>query len=87
VPGQPFEQGGRTVALVEGYEHLDECVDGCIIADPIDVDGNLVEVHHQIPDDFAPHAPTSECGCKPLLHALGWRLVYEHVDQDAAGDD
>lgn len=41
--------------------------------------------HHDIPDDGAPHAPTSECGCGPQRSTsdLG-HIVYEHDDQ---GDD
>jgi hypothetical protein len=38
--------------------------------------------HHDIPDDGAPHAPTSECGCAPQRHLVNGHTVYEHVDQD-----
>lgn len=38
--------------------------------------------HHAIPDDGAPHAPTSECGCGPQRYIAGGHIVYEHVDQD-----
>jgi hypothetical protein len=47
------------------------------------IDGVAVEVHHWLPDDFAPHAPESDCGCGPILHdQLPKRLLYEHIDQD-----
>ncbi len=62
----------------------DDAEDGpceCFV-DTIQVDGVRVEVHHIIPDDFAAHAPTSECGCKPVLHTRPRMLVYEHLDQD-----
>lgn len=45
----------------------------------IDVDGD--EQHHDIPDDGAPHAPSSECGCGPAVRLAGPHRVYEHVDQ------
>ena len=51
----------------------------------VDVAGELQ--HHNIPDDFAPHVPTSECGCGPALHVVAGHVVYEHVDQDAGVDD
>jgi hypothetical protein len=38
--------------------------------------------HHDIPDDGAPHAPTSECGCGPARYLTAGGVVYEHVDQD-----
>lgn len=38
--------------------------------------------HHEIPDDGAPHAATSECGCGPQRHSIGGHVVYAHVDQD-----
>ena len=40
------------------------------------------EQHHDIPDDSAPHAPTSECGCGPARYVTAGGIVYEHVDQD-----
>lgn len=36
---------------------------------------------HLIPDDGAPHAPTSECGCGPDRVLRGGRYVYVHTDQ------
>lgn len=45
---------------------------------------------HEIPDDGAPHAPTSECGCGPAREYRGGRPVYVHVDQrpdDGGGPD
>jgi hypothetical protein len=39
--------------------------------------------HHDIPDDGAPHAPTTECGCSPQRVMVGGHVVYEHADQDA----
>jgi hypothetical protein len=44
------------------------------------VDGELQ--HHDIPDDGAPHAATSECGCGPARYDVRGHIVYEHVDQD-----
>lgn len=38
--------------------------------------------HHEIPDDSAPHAPTSECSCGPQRHFVTGHVVYEHIDQD-----
>lgn len=72
--------------LAEDYE-LDGDVEededcGCLVS-TIEVDGFQVEVHHWLPDDFAPHAPESECGCCPVLHdQRPKRLLYEHLDQD-----
>lgn len=34
---------------------------------------------HDIPEDGAPHAPTSECGCSPQLTERDGR--YAHNDQ------
>jgi hypothetical protein len=53
----------------------DEC--GHVI---VTIDGE--PQHHEIPDDDAPHAPTSECGCGPQRYTVGGHVVYEHVDQD-----
>lgn len=60
-------------------------------ADTVDVDGlreaecgHLVVdgEHHDIPDDGAPHAPTTECGCGPqLATGAGGHAVYVHTDQ------
>lgn len=73
---------------VAGGVDLDVDVDddcGCAVT-TMRVDGRDVQVHHFLPDDFAPHAPTSECGCGPQLRQVSDVLwVYEHVDQD--GDD
>ncbi len=56
--------------------------DGCLLVTEL-VDGLLVQVHHQIPDDSAPHAPTSECGCAPeVFHTKDGTRVYVHADQD-----
>jgi hypothetical protein len=56
--------------------------DGCVVVTDL-VDGVEVKVHHQIPDDCAPHAPTSECGCAPeVFHTEDGTRVYLHVDQD-----
>lgn len=41
---------------------------------------------HEIPDDGAPHARTSECGCGPQLATRAGGPVYVHTDQ-AAGDE
>ena len=56
-----------------------------IVTDP---DSGEVQ-HHDIPDDTAPHAPTSECGCSPQRHTVDGHVVYVHHDQDAAdaGED
>lgn len=43
---------------------------------------NGEEQHHEIPDDGAPHAPTSECGCCPQRHLVDGHVVYEHFDQE-----
>lgn len=53
----------------------------------IDVDGD--RQHHDIPDDGAPHAPTTGCGCGPARLEAGDHVVYAHVDQaaDDADDD
>ncbi len=51
----------------------------------VDVDGETH--HHDIPDDGAPHAPTSECGCGPQRETAGGHVVYGHVDQDADVDE
>lgn len=49
----------------------------------IDVGGE--QQHHAIPDDDAPHAPTTECGCGPQRVTAGDHVVYQHADP--AGDD
>jgi hypothetical protein len=44
--------------------------------------------HHEIPDDGAPHAPTSECGCGPQRDETTGHVVYVHADTEAdQGDD
>ncbi len=59
----------------------DEC--GCDFVVLEEVDGRRVEFHHHWPDDGAPHAETSDCGCGPRLHQISDVLfVYEHLDQD-----
>jgi hypothetical protein len=63
------------------FEEDEEC--GCLVATTV-IDGVPTEVHHWLPDDFAPHEPSSECGCQPALRAQGTgRLLYEHWDQDS----
>ncbi len=47
----------------------------------IDVDGE--QQHHEIPDDGAPHAPTTECGCGPQRETRDGHAVIVHADQDA----
>ena len=42
--------------------------------------------HHQIPDDGAPHAPTTECGCSPQRVTTGDHVVYQHADPDGDSD-
>lgn len=42
--------------------------------------------HHEIPDDGAPHAPTSECGCGPQRVTTGGHVVYVHADPDGDAD-
>jgi hypothetical protein len=54
---------------------------GCVILHE-EVDGQQVAVHHQIPDDCAPHSATSECGCGPEVFHEGHIRVYLHLDQD-----
>jgi hypothetical protein len=72
------------VGFMDGeLDEDDDC--GCYVLPPVEVDGRPVEVHHWIPDDTAEHAPTSECGCGPILHDQvtdQGRLLYEHIDQD-----
>lgn len=46
----------------------------------IDVDGDAQ--HHNIPDDGAPHAPTTECGCGVQRVEEAGHVVFEHVDQE-----
>jgi hypothetical protein len=43
--------------------------------------------HHEIPDDGAPHAPTSECGCGPQRDESTGHVVYVHADTEADQDD
>lgn len=45
----------------------------------VDVDGE--QQHHEIPDDDAQHAPTTECGCGPQRDTSGPHVVYVHADQ------
>lgn len=64
------------------FEEDEDC--GCLVATAV-IDGVETQVHHWLPDDFAPHVPSSECGCGPTLRAQGpGRLLYEHIDQDDA---
>lgn len=66
-----------------GDEQDDENLCGCTWVGVIEQDGRRVHVHHAWPDDGAPHAPTSECGCGPQRLELSPVLVvYEHVGQD-----
>lgn len=62
-------------------EEAVEDEDGCVVATET-VDGVEVTVHHQIPDDFAPHSATGECGCGPEVVHQGSTRIYLHVDQD-----
>ncbi len=60
--------------------------DGCVVVTELE-NGLEIKVHHQIPDDDAPHAPTSECGCGPeVFHTPDGTRVYLHVDQDDDDD-
>lgn len=43
------------------------------------------EQHHAIPDDSAPHAPTSECGCGPQ-RVDARQVIYLHVAQTTQED-
>lgn len=76
--------------LAEGYELGDDVDDseacGCLVK-TVQIDGRDVQVHHFLPDDFAPHVPESECGCGPVLHQRAEMLVYEHIDQDDLPQD
>ena len=75
------------MALAEGFDDLDEDEDCGHLITEIEVDGRKVQLHHTLPDDTAPHAPTSECGCGPVLHQVDAGMwVYEHIDQDADED-
>lgn len=60
----------------------DEC--GCdYVGHQVTDDGTRLEIHHVWPDDGAPHAPTSECGCGPERYDVSAGLVvYDHPDQD-----
>lgn len=51
------------------------------------VDAGGEQQHHEIPDDSAPHAPTTECGCGPQRETRGGHAVIVHVDQDPQHDD
>lgn len=58
-----------------------EC--GCDFVEIIFDQGERFELHHVIPDDGAPHAPTLECGCDPDIHRVEYDLiVVDHKDQD-----
>lgn len=73
--------------LEEELDEDDDC--GCYVLPGVEIDGVWVDVHHWIPDDTAEHAPTSECGCGPIVHdqvAEKGRLLYEHIDQDVEDD-
>jgi hypothetical protein len=75
--------------LDEKYELGDtwyEDEDGCLVVTGDFGDG-VTEVHHWIPDDFAPHIPDGQCGCHPVIRANpdGVRL-FEHFDQDQDGE-
>lgn len=44
--------------------------------------------HHQIPDDGAPHAPSTECGCGvQLAVGDGGHEVFVHTDQARDADE
>lgn len=75
--------GGVSVNIVDEPVEDD---DGCVVVTEL-ADQVKVKAHHQIPDDGAPHAPTSECGCSPeVFHTNEGVRVYLHVDQDADDD-
>ncbi len=50
------------------------------------VDNDGVIERHQIPDDGAPHAPTSECGCSVTTVTENDVTVYIHTNQDPQED-
>lgn len=50
----------------------------------VDVDGEWQ--HHDIPDDGAPHAATTECGCQPQRDTSSGHVVLLHQDQGADVD-
>jgi hypothetical protein len=69
-----MRQGGAVPLLT--------CLD-CDVVAVETVDGRRVEAHHSWPDDGAPHAGSSECGCGPARREVSESLVvYEHIDQD-----
>lgn len=68
-------------AVPAGDVELPEADCGHIV---VDVDGD--QQHHEIPDDGAPHAPSTECGCGPQRVTSGEHVVFVHVDQGADND-
>lgn len=63
--------------------------DGCVVvigADPA-AGGGFLEFHHQIPDDTAPHVPSTECGCGPqAVENPDGVILFTHIDQDEPAD-
>lgn len=58
---------------------------GCVILRE-QFEGQTIDVHHQIPDDCAPHSASNECGCGPEVFRDGNICVYLHIDQDHDDD-
>jgi hypothetical protein len=64
-----------------GEECENEC--GCDFIEIIFDQGERFELHHVIPDDGAPHAATTECGCHPDIERVDYEfIVVDHKDQD-----
>lgn len=85
-PGRRDRPGGGVV-----YVHTDRRPDDDAGRDAfcghvlIDV-GTEIQ-HHEIPDDGAPHAPTTECGCRPQREDAAGHVVYVHPDQNTLAGD
>lgn len=65
-----------------GWAESEDC--GCWVAKLV-IDGVEVDAHHWIPDDSAPHVPSTECGCSPVRREEAEGVIlFEHWDQDDA---
>jgi hypothetical protein len=71
----------------ELHEEWREDEDGCIVVVDQTSAGERLEFHHQIPDDTAPHVPSTECGCGPqATENPDGVILFTHVDQDEPED-
>lgn len=83
-PSRRDRAGGGVVYVHQDRRPDDE--DGAADCGHVIIDVAGERQHHQIPDDGAPHAPTTECGCGPQRVTAGDHVVYVHPDPAGEAD-